>query len=75
MTITNSNNILSLFIVMISFSSNILVNTAFKFSKINTKFVSQIVRNLATDVYIGNLPNSADQSALESFVQEKIGGT
>lgn len=73
MTITNSNNILSLFIIMISFSSNILFNTAFKFGKINTKFVSQIVRNLATDVYIGNLPNSADQSALENFVKEKIG--
>lgn len=51
-----------------------LLNTAFKLSKFNTKYLSQIARNLATtDVYVGNIPNSIDQNGLEEFVKEKIG--
>jgi hypothetical protein len=73
MTIINSYNILFAFIVMISFSSNLL-HTAFKFTKVNSKFLSQIARSLATtDVYVGNIPNSIDQSGLEAFVKEKLG--
>ena len=52
-----------------------MLHTAFRLnSKFNTKFLSQIVRNLATtDVYVGNIPNSIDQNCLEEFVKEKIG--
>ena len=51
-----------------------MLHTAFKLSKYNSKFLGQMVRNLATtDVYVGNIPNSIGQDGFEEFVKEKIG--